>query len=205
MSMKKRGIGMNIFFKITAPLFLCLVLASPATAHTSLLESTPKRDSIIAIMPKEIILVFGEDLLTINDSTNNYFEVFDSANDKLSLSEVNVDGAKLSARVLNNQIKAGKYSILYRVVAGDGHVVKGIVKFTMVQDISNSSPPIVNLTEETPTTIEDSKAEVLVQENFDNHNHGNFFHNHLEHILMVLVPFIIIIAWNFLRRKYSDS
>ena len=66
---------MKKFLKITAPLFLCLILANPVSAHTSLLESTPKRDSIIATMPKEIILVFGENLLTIDDSTNNYFEV----------------------------------------------------------------------------------------------------------------------------------
>lgn len=203
--MKKRSIGMKMFLKITAPLFLCLILANPAIAHTSLLESTPKRDSIIATMPKEIILVFGEDLLTINDSTNNYFEVFDSANAKVSLSEINLDGAKLSARVLNDRIRAGKYSISYRVVAGDGHVVKGIVKFTIGQELVNSAPPIVKLIESTPTAPESSKAELLVNENFDNHNHSNFFSHHLEHILMVVVPLIIILAWYFVRRKYSDS
>ena len=196
---------MKKFFKITAPLFLCLILANPASAHTSLLESTPKRDSIIATMPKEIILVFGEDLLTINDSTNNYFEVFDSANAKVSLSEINLDGAKLSARVLNDRIRAGKHSISYRVVAGDGHVVKGIVKFTIGQELFNSAPPRVKLIESTPTAPESSKAELLVNENFDNHNHSNFFSHHLEHILMVVVPLIIILAWYFVRRKYSDS
>lgn len=196
---------MNIFFKITAPLFLCLVLASPASAHTSLLESTPKRDSIIAAMPNEIILVFGEELLTINDSTNNYFEVFDSINTKISLSEVNLDGAKLSARVLNNRIKAGKYSILYRVVAGDGHVVKGTVNFTIDQEVFKSAPPMVKRIEPTQTATESDKAEVLVNEKFNNHNHSNFFNHHLEHILMVVVPLIIISAWYFVRRKYSDS
>lgn len=196
---------MKMFLKITAPLFLCLILANPAIAHTSLLESTPKRDSIIATMPKEIVLVFGEDLLTINDSMNNYFEVFDSTNAKMSLSEITLDGAKLSARVLNDQIKSGKYSISYRVVAGDGHVVKGNVKFTIGQELFNSAPPIVKLIESTPTAPESSKAELLVNENFDNHNHSNFFSHHLEHILMVVVPLIIILAWYFVRRKYSDS
>ena len=196
---------MKMFLKITAPLFLCLILANPAIAHTSLLESTPKRDSIIATMPKEIILVFGEDLLTINDSTNNYFEVFDSANAKVSLSEINLDGAKLSARVLNDRIRAGKYSISYRVVAGDGHVVKGIVKFTVGIDISNSAPPLDNLSEPTPTATQSSDAEILVNDKFDNHNHTNFFNHHFEHILMVVVSLTIIIAWYFVRRKYSDS
>ena len=196
---------MKKFLKITAPLFLCLILANPASAHTSLLESTPKRDSIIATMPKEIILVFGENLLTIDDSTNNYFEVFDSTNAKVSLSEVTLDGAKLSARVLNDRTKAGKYSISYRVVAGDGHVVKGNVKFTIGQKILNSAPPSVNLIESTPTAPVSKKAELLVNENFDNHNHGNFVTHHLEHILMVVIPLIIIMAWYFVRRKYTDS
>ena len=196
---------MNIFFKIFAPLFLCLVLASPVSAHTSLLESNPQRDSTIEKMPKEIVLVFGEDLLTINDSMNNYFEVFDSTNAKMSLSEITLDGAKLSARVLNDQIKSGKYSISYRVVAGDGHVVKGIVKFTVGIDISNSAPPLVNLSESTPTATQSSDAEILVNDKFDNHNHTNFFNHHFEHILMVVVPLIMIIAWYFIRRKYSDS
>ena len=203
--MKKRSIDMNIFFKIFAPLFLCLVLASPVSAHTSLLESNPQRDSTIEKMPKEIVLVFGEDLLTINDSMNNYFEVFDSTNAKMSLSEITLDGAKLSARVLNDQIKSGKYSISYRVVAGDGHVVKGNVKFTIGQKILNSAPPSVNLIESTPTAPVSKKAELLVNENFDNHNHSNFFSHHLEHILMVVIPLIIIMAWYFVRRKYTDS
>ena len=196
---------MNIFFKIFAPLFLCLVLASPVSAHTSLLESNPQRDSTIEKMPKEIVLVFGEDLLTINDSMNNYFEVFDSTNAKMSLSEITLDGAKLSARVLNDQIKSGKYSISYRVVAGDGHVVKGIVKFTVGIDISNSAPPLDNLSEPTPTATQSSDAEIILNDKFDNHNHTNFFNHHFEHILMVVVPLIMIIAWYFIRRKYSDS
>ena len=196
---------MNIFFKIFAPLFLCLVLASPVSAHTSLLESNPQRDSTIEKMPKEIVLVFGEDLLTINDSMNNYFEVFDSTNAKMSLSEITLDGAKLSARVLNDQIKSGKYSISYRVVAGDGHVVKGIVKFTVGIDISNSAPPLVNLSEPTPTATQSSDAEIIFNDKFDNHNHTNFFNHHFEHILMVVVSLTIIIAWYFVRRKYSDS
>ena len=203
--MKKRSIDMNIFFKIFAPLFLCLVLASPVSAHTSLLESNPQRDSTIEKMPKEIVLVFGEDLLTINDSMNNYFEVFDSTNAKMSLSEITLDGAKLSARVLNDQIKSGKYSISYRVVAGDGHVVKGIVKFTVGIDISNSAPPLDNLSEPTPTATQSSDAEIILNDKFDNHNHTNFFNHHFEHILMVVVPLIMIIAWFFIRRKYSDS
>jgi hypothetical protein len=156
-------------------------------------------------MPKEIILVFGEDLLTINDSTNNYFEVFDSANIKMSLSDVNLDGAKLSARVLNDQIKAGKYSISYRVVAGDGHVVKGVVKFTIGQEIPKNATPSNNLSEQTPTATKSSEAELLVNEKIDKHEHKNFFNHHLEHILMIVVPLIIIIAWYFFRRKYSDS
>ena len=196
---------MKKFLKITAPLFLCLILANPASAHTSLLESTPKRDSIIATMPKEIILVFGENLLTIDDSTNNYFEVFDSTNTKMSLSEIILDGAKLSARVLNDRAKAGKYSISYRVVAGDGHVVKGIVKFTVGIDISNSAPPLDNLSEPTPTATQSSDAEIILNDKFDNHNHTNLFNHHFEHILMVVVPLIMIIAWYFIRRKYSDS
>ena len=196
---------MKMFLKITAPLFLCLVLASPVSAHTSLLESNPQRDSTIEKMPKEIILVFGEDLLTINDSKNNYFEVFDSTNAKMSLSEITLDGAKLSARVLNDQIKSGKYSISYRVVAGDGHVVKGIVKFTVGIDISNSAPPLDNLSEPTPTATQSSDAEIILNDKFDNHNHTNFFNHHFEHILMVVVPLIMIIAWYFIRRKYSDS
>ena len=196
---------MKKFLKITAPLFLCLILANPVSAHTSLLESTPKRDSIIATMPKEIILVFGENLLTIDDSTNNYFEVFDSTNAKVSLSEVTLDGAKLSARVLNDRTKTGKYSISYRVVAGDGHVVKGIVKFTVGIDISNSAPPLDNLSEPTPTATQSSDAEIILNDKFDNHNHTNFFNHHFEHILMVVVSLTIIIAWYFVRRKYSDS
>jgi len=203
--MKKRSIGMKIFLKITAPLFLCLVLANPAHAHTSLIDSTPKRDSIIEMMPEEIVLLFGEDLLTIDNSVNNYFEVFNSVNTKVSLSEMNLEGAKLSAKVLGAQNKAGKYTIMYRVVAGDGHVVKGKVNFTIGEKSSNNNIPVATPSEPPLTPTQSSNPELLVDENLDSHAHTNFFVHHFEHILMTLAALAIIITWYLVRRRNSDS
>jgi methionine-rich copper-binding protein CopC len=200
--MEKRSIGMKIFLKITAPLFLCLVLANPAHAHTSLIDSTPKRDSIIEMMPEEIVLLFGEDLLTIDNSVNNYFEVFNPVNTKVSLSEMNLEGAKLSAKVLSDQNKTGRYTIMYRVVAGDGHVVKGKLNFTIGENISNSNSAVATPIEPPLTPTQSSNSELLVDENLDSHAHANFFVHHFEHILMTVAALALIITWYLVRRKY---
>jgi methionine-rich copper-binding protein CopC len=102
--------------------------ASPASAHTVLVNSIPQSESVISSLPPEVTITFAEELIAIGDS--NSIKVFDSTNNDVSVGEVLVAGPTLSKALIPSD-KAGEYKVEYRAVAADGHVIKGEFSFTV--------------------------------------------------------------------------
>ena len=102
--------------------------ASPASAHTVLVNSIPQSESVISLLPPEVTITFAEELIAIGDS--NSIKVFDSTNNDVSLGEVLVAGPTLS-KALETSEKTSEYKVEYRAVAADGHVIKGEFTFTV--------------------------------------------------------------------------
>ena len=112
---------------LTGAIFLAFS-ASPASAHTVLVNSIPQSESVISSLPPEVTITFAEELIAIGDS--NSIKVFDSTNNDVSLGEVLVAGPTLSKALIPSD-KAGEYKVEYRAVAADGHVIKGEFSFTV--------------------------------------------------------------------------
>jgi methionine-rich copper-binding protein CopC len=102
--------------------------ASPASAHTVLVNSIPQSESVISSLPPEINITFAEDLIDIGNS--NSIAVLDSSGEDMSQGEILVAGPTLS-KALRPSDKAGEYKVEYRAVAADGHVIKGEFTFTV--------------------------------------------------------------------------
>ena len=108
--------------------------ASPASAHTDLVNSIPQSESVINSLPQEVNITFAEDLIDIGNS--NAITVLDSSGDDISQGEILVAGPTLS-KVLIPSDKAGEYKVEYRAVAADGHVIEG--EFTFTVDASGTT------------------------------------------------------------------
>jgi methionine-rich copper-binding protein CopC len=124
---------------------LILIVFTPsqllsASAHTALVESTPAAGEVLEEFPDRVELRFNEPLLNLGEDETNYFTLFSPAGEQLPLSALSVEGSLLSASVLDKRTEAGEYRIEYRVVAGDGHVIRGDITFTLT--------PQVGITEE---------------------------------------------------------
>ncbi len=134
-----------------ATLFLSLLLVPvmvlPATAHTSLSSSIPAAGQSLQEFPQVIELVFSEPLLTIGGDGTNYFELLGPAGDRIPLGSIEVDGAEVRAQVFGADFEPGSYRIAYRVVAGDGHVIRGEIAFTYSAsiDIDAKAPSSVSV------------------------------------------------------------
>lgn len=134
-----------------ATLFLSLLLVPvivlPATAHTSLSSSIPAAGQSLQEFPQVIELVFSEPLLTIGGDGTNYFELLGPEGDFIALGTIEVDGAEVRAQVLGADFEPGSYRIAYRVVAGDGHVIRGEIAFTYSAsiDIDAKAPSSVSV------------------------------------------------------------
>lgn len=102
--------------------------ASPAPAHTVLVNSIPQSESVINSLPKEVNITFAEDLIDIGES--NSIEVFASSGEDLSQGQVTVTGPTLSKSLISSD-KTGEFKVEYRAVAADGHVIEGEFTFTV--------------------------------------------------------------------------
>lgn len=102
--------------------------ASPAPAHTVLVNSIPQSESVINSLPPEVTITFAEELIAIGDS--NSIAVFNSSGEDMSQGQVTVIGNTLSKALIPSD-KIGEYRVAYRAVASDGHVINGEFSFTV--------------------------------------------------------------------------
>jgi methionine-rich copper-binding protein CopC len=110
--------------------------ASPASAHTALVSSSPQKDSVVASLPQLISITFAEDLVVIGNS--NSVSVLDSTGEEVSFGEISVLGPTLSKQLTPSD-KTGKFKVEYRAVASDGHVINGDFTFTVEEVLVTTS------------------------------------------------------------------
>jgi methionine-rich copper-binding protein CopC len=106
------------------------ISSNPASAHTELIKSSPRADKIISAMPTSVKLTFGEALLVISGSSkqSNSITVKSPGNKTVSTGKVQVTKNVASVNLLKLN-ESGKYQVIFRVVAKDGHVLKDSFKF----------------------------------------------------------------------------
>lgn len=117
-------------FVLTFPFLLLLALSQTSSAHTSLYSSNPSADSVTVEFPDLIELEFNEPLLVLGENRTNYFDLFGPSGKAIGLEPLPVGGALLAARVLDTDLDYGDYTVSYRIVAGDGHVLTGEFGFS---------------------------------------------------------------------------
>ena len=117
-------------FLASAALFLSLGISS-ASAHPTLIGSTPSKGAVLKVSPKIISLRFEEPLLTLKGHTINRVTLQDSKNLNIPLGKISVIGQSVIAQITTPLTTLGKYRVNYRVAAQDGHVVTGSYFFTL--------------------------------------------------------------------------
>lgn len=99
-----------------------------ASSHTTLLSSSPVAESLITEWPTEVKLEFAEDLQTFSAGTANFIEVIDSSGNQFNEKTAVVSGATITSKLLPNST-FGIFTVKYRVVAQDGHVLEDSYTF----------------------------------------------------------------------------
>lgn len=115
---------------IIKPVVLLVALISPfpVFAHAILVKSQPAKDETVAQSPKQVDLWF-------NDAVRSEYKavaVIDSAGKRVDNHDVEqslTDGSHIYATVPN--LAPGTYTIRYRVVSEDTHIVTGKFEFTV--------------------------------------------------------------------------
>lgn len=123
---------------IAAALLVLLVLlmlvstASPASAHASLIETTPFDGQQLTASPDEVALTFNEDV----QAPTGGLRVFDNAGQRVDSAIQREITTSTVAVAIDEALSDGGYIATYRVVSLDGHVIKGAFVFTVGADQS---------------------------------------------------------------------
>lgn len=168
----------------------------PAHAHTSLISEIPVGNSEITELPTEITLTFDETLIVIGEA--NSVVVTDPKGTEITSGDTQVKN-NLVTRQLKQSNIAGQYSVTYRVVSEDGHVVSNSYHF-VVKDkktdsaISKSSSAIKEDIQSTPSASASEKV-APVNSQHQLHTGHSFWEHHAGHIFMALAALILIYIW----------
>lgn len=100
--------------------------AAPASAHDSLLSSTPTPGERLAVAPSEISLRFSDDVLALGAA----IIVIDEGGRDWALPDPVVVENTVSA-ALSPGMPAAGYELRWRVVSSDGHPISGVIPFTV--------------------------------------------------------------------------
>jgi methionine-rich copper-binding protein CopC len=167
-----------------------------ASAHTSLIAQQPVGNSVIQELPPEISLTFDESLIVIGNA--NTITVLDPNGKEISTGETKVLNNVVSRAITASEV-SGKYSVTYRVVSEDGHVVSATYQFTLKSKEStpradSELDPTVS-TSESPMPISTEVEEEVIK----SHTDHSFWGDHAGHIYMLLGALLLIFAW----KKYA--
>jgi methionine-rich copper-binding protein CopC len=123
--MKLRGL-------IVVPVAVAAILANTpsASAHAALESTNPAKGEVVSKSTNQVSMIFGEAILVLKGKNPNSISVSDSKGKKVSTGLAIVSGMKIS-EALKSPLMAGKYTVKYRVVSADGHVVTGSYNFTV--------------------------------------------------------------------------
>jgi hypothetical protein len=121
---------------------LLSVLAIPtSSAHVEIVDSFPERFANVNPIPTQVWIQFSGELQTLDGQALNSLEVIDSTGLSVNFEDPVIDGAKILTKV-SGQSAPGVFTVKYRVVGDDGHVIEGDYTFNASPDYSAEQSPM---------------------------------------------------------------
>ena len=121
---------------------LLSLLATPtSSAHVEIVDSFPERFANVNPIPTQVWIQFSGELQTLDGQALNSLEVIDSTGLSVNFEDPVIDGAKILTRV-SGQSAPGVFTVKYRVVGDDGHVIEGDYTFNASPDYSAEQSPM---------------------------------------------------------------
>ncbi|MFG1606670.1 copper resistance CopC/CopD family protein [Actinoplanes sp. NPDC049265] len=105
---------------------LLLLPAAPASAHSSLVSSTPEGGAVLRTQPSEIVLTFNEPITALPSRT----QVLAPDGKRISES-VTADDKTLRITLRKADRPLGTYLVSYRIISGDSHPVGNALIFSV--------------------------------------------------------------------------
>ena len=127
--------------------FLALLTIPSSSAHVEIVSSFPEKFANVNPIPTQVWIEFSGQLQTLDGEEVNSLEVIDSTGIAVNFDDPIIEGAKIMTKI-SGQSAPGAFTVKYRVVGDDGHVIEGDYTFNASPDYAEAVPTTTSATEE---------------------------------------------------------
>ncbi|MFC6022750.1 copper resistance protein CopC [Plantactinospora solaniradicis] len=124
-----------LLLSVVSGVLWVLLPASPAAAHNSLTGSDPRNGARLGKAPDNVRLTF----LARLDPTTTRITVTGPDNISATAGKPSYSGSRVT--IPFRPAAAGLYIVQYQVASGDGHPIKGEVRFTLTVGVTPTATP----------------------------------------------------------------
>ena len=118
---------------------LALFSTPNASAHVEIVSAFPEQYANVNPSPTQVWIQFSGDLQTLDGEAVNSLEVIDSTGIAVNYEDPIIEGAKIMTKI-SGQSAPGVFTVKYRVVGDDGHVIEGEYTFNASPDYAEAVP-----------------------------------------------------------------
>ena len=126
--------------------FITLLSMPSSSAHVEIVSTFPEQFANVNPIPTQVWIQFSGNLQTLEGEAVNSLEVIDSTGIAVNFGEPVIEGAKIMAKI-SGQSAPGAFSVKYRVVGDDGHVIEGDYIFNASPDYAEAQATTTSATE----------------------------------------------------------
>jgi copper resistance protein C len=127
--------------------FIALLTMPSSSAHVEIVSSFPERFANVNPIPTQVWIQFSGELQTLDGEAVNSLEVIDSTGIAVNFEDPVIEGAKIMTKI-SGQSAPGAFTVKYRVVGDDGHVIEGDYTFNASPDYAEAVPTTTSELEE---------------------------------------------------------
>ena len=132
---------MRKFISVLFLFFLAIATTQQASAHVEIVNSYPEQYSNVNPIPTEVWIEFSGNLQTLEGQAVNSVEVIDSTGIAVNYEDAVISGGRITTKI-SGQSAPGAFTVKYRVVGDDGHVIEGDYTFNASPDYAAGQSPM---------------------------------------------------------------
>ena len=132
---------MRKFMSVLLLGFLVFATTPQASAHVEIVSSFPEQFSNVNPIPAQVWIEFSGELQTLDGEAVNSLEVVDSTGIAVNYEDPIISGGRIATKV-SGQSAPGVFTVKYRVVGDDGHVIEGDYTFNASPDYAAAQSPM---------------------------------------------------------------
>lgn len=129
-----------------------VAIPTTASAHVEVVDSFPQQFTNVNPIPTQLWIQFSGQLQTLEGEAVNSLEVIDSTGIAVNYGDPVIEGGRISTKI-SGQSAPGVFTVTYRVVGDDGHVIEGDYTFNASPDYSNEQTPMPISTQSNQSSI----------------------------------------------------